>query len=98
MDWLKIYFLACFAIMAVGTPFLLAKAIRSRENARIFEIAVCDVFFIIFVAPLVWPDSPILALAPIRWLTIASAILLLLNYFGFSRRLFKVRTEQSRRK
>lgn len=98
MDWLKIYFLACFAIMAVGTPFLLAKAIRRRENARIFDIVICDVFFIVICTQTIWPEFTAYAPRLIRWLMIAAAILVLLNMFGLSRRLFKVRSEQSRRK
>lgn len=96
MDWLKIFMLACCVIMAISTPPLLAKAIRRREKARIFDILASDAFFIVIAAQTVWPEFTAHSPRLIRWLMIGVAMLLMLNGFGLSRWLVKARKAQAK--
>ncbi len=76
---------------AVLEPVVLVKAVRRKEWQRLFELVIMALFTSVFVLNVVSPvvvQNAWNAWPPLRWLYLLSAVLMLVNMFGFSGWLF----------
>ncbi len=76
------------AVVVVGTPFMLVKAIQSGQKKRIFDFFVSDLMAFYVAVNAVWPSSIASAPRPVRLLIVVLCLVWVVNFFGVFPRLF----------
>ncbi len=62
------------AVVIVGTPFMLVKAIRSGQKKRIFDFFVSDLLFFYVAVDVIWPSATASAPRPVRLLIVVLSL------------------------
>ena len=88
MDWFHWTMLAMSAITIVGTPFLLASAIRRRQYHRLFEIPLAALVVCYIAFNDVWPSAVQNAPPLVHRLLLVLLVLWIMECLGFFRWLF----------
>ena len=86
MNTLQYLVLAIAIIAVIGAPFMLAKAIRRKQEGRVISI-LRDLVMIYIVCDMAFPSFLTSAPRPVRWFSLLMSLLFILDFFGLADRL-----------